>query len=354
MTNVLGYSFAIQSSMLSGKYPDENLHWMPYYYSPSNSPLIFKTMARFGHALQLDRIPFLRYPLERFGRNFFSRRGVQANNIPLSIIDKISLYPYFYMNELPFFSELQRLLYKENESSLIYFGPPNVKGDEVYYSLYNHLKKTSFERNNEFLIVYEDRLDSIGHGFGPSSKEYCQFANYLDMVLKKLYWKIKDKFKENVVFFIFSDHGQSQFTGSLDIVSSLAHKDLIFAKHYICFIDATIALFWLRDEHAQDRLENALRSLERGTVIDEKLKERYHLIFREKRMYGDLIYVLEPGWTFFPNFFSCFGVMKGLHGYLPENHVQNALLISDENLSFKVSHVKDTRELIIKLVCNAY
>lgn len=354
LTNVFGYSFAIQSSMLSGKYPDENLHWMPYYYSPANSPFIFKTIAKFGHLLQLDRIPLFRYLLERFCRNFFVTKGVQANNVPLSIIDKISFYPYYYMEELPFYTELRKLLFKEYESSLMYFGPPKIKGDNIYYSLFDYLERKSSERNNEFLIIYEDRLDLIGHNFGPDSKEYQQFAKYLDKILKDLYLKIKDKFKENVMFLLFSDHGQSQFIGSLDIISNLACRNLMFVKDYICFIDATIALFWFMNKHAQDKLENTLESLEKGTVIDEKLKEKYHLIFNEKRMYGDLIYVLKPGWTFFPNFFSCFGVMKGLHGYLPENHVQNALLISDENLSFKISHVKDIRELIIKSMCNAY
>ena len=48
LENIAGFSFAIQSCMLSGKYPDENLHWMPYFYSPENSPILFKALSNVG------------------------------------------------------------------------------------------------------------------------------------------------------------------------------------------------------------------------------------------------------------------------------------------------------------------
>ncbi len=40
LENVIGYSFAIQSCMLSGKYPEETNHWLPYFYSPQESPIV--------------------------------------------------------------------------------------------------------------------------------------------------------------------------------------------------------------------------------------------------------------------------------------------------------------------------
>jgi hypothetical protein len=352
LENVLGYSFAIQSSMLSGKYPDENLHWMPYFFSPEKSPILFKTIAKLGHIFPIDSVSPFRSLLERFLMNFFLKKGVKASNIPASVIDKISIYPYYYMVELPFYSTLRQFLYVKCSASLEYFGPPKIKGDKVYYLLLDHLKKHA---NNyaEFLIVYEDRLDYIGHGFGPYSDEYRRFARYLDRILAGIYRKIKDSFRQNVTFFFFSDHGQYQFKNSLDIISSLARERLMFMKDYACFIDATITLFWSMDNSTKDKIMNALQSIEEGVLVDEKLKEKYHLKFGKKRLYGDIIYVLRPGWTFFPNFFSCSGTMKGLHGYLPENHGQKALLISNETCESKIRHVKDIENLIVESVYNA-
>jgi predicted AlkP superfamily pyrophosphatase or phosphodiesterase len=351
LENVLGYSFAIQSSMLSGKYPDENLHWMPYYYSPTNSPMLFKIMAKFGRLSSLDKLPNLRYLMERTLRTIFTKRGAQANNIPFSVIDKISIYPYYYMNELPFYCELEQLLSSKYASSLTYIGPPKIRGDNMYHSLLEHIKRMVLNNNNtEILLVYEDRLDGVGHAFGPFSSEYKRCVRHLDRTLMSVYQKLKDNFGQYVTVYFFSDHGQSQLTNSFDIISKLTEQHLKLAEHYICFIDATIALFWPRNELVQEKLENLLDSLKIGTLIDEKLREKYHLKFRGKDIYGSHIYVLKPGWTFFPNFFSPFGVMKGLHGYLPENQVQKSLLISNRHFDFNIFHVKDLRKLVIKIV----
>jgi hypothetical protein len=349
--NVLGYSFAIQSSMLSGKYPDESLHWMPYFFSPEKSSLLFKTITKLGHVFPIDNAPPLRYLVERFSSEFFMKKGVKANNTPTSVMDRISIYPYYYINELPFYNELKQFLQIEYSSSLDYFGPPKMRGDEVYRLLLERFKKNA-DDNVEFLIIYEDRLDNIGHGFGPYSDNYKKFARYLDKILMGIYRKVKNSLGQNVIFFFFSDHGQYQFINSLDIISSLAREHVMFMKDYICFIDATLTLFWPMGNSNRDKIESILSFTEEGILIGEKLREKYHLKFGQNKMYGDLIYVLKPGWTFFPNFFSCFGTMKGLHGYLPENHAQKALLISDETCELRICHVKDIRNLIVELVRN--
>jgi len=350
--NVLGYSFAIQSSMLSGKYPDENLHWMPYFFSPEKSSLLFKTITKLGHLFPMDSFPPLRYLVEKFSREFFMKKGVKANNIPISIMDRISVYPYYYMNELPFYNELKQFLQIEYNSLLDYFGPPKMKGDDIYRLLLERFKKNSND-NVEFLLICEDRLDNIGHYFGPYSDNYKKFARYLDKILMNIYRKVKNSLGQNVIFFFFSDHGQYQFINSLDIISSLAREHVMFMKDYICFIDATLTLFWPMSDSNRNKIESILSSTEEGILIDEKLRKKYHLEFGQNKMYGDLIYVLKPGWTFFPNFFSCFGTMKGLHGYLPENHAQKALIISDETCKLRICHVKDIRNLIVELVRNA-
>src|SRR3989337_15251 len=70
LENVVGYSFAIQSCMLSGKYPEENNHWMPYFYFPENSPMLFKTFGKVGAVFMLDKFPLLRYLATRLTRKF--------------------------------------------------------------------------------------------------------------------------------------------------------------------------------------------------------------------------------------------------------------------------------------------
>src|SRR3989304_8479929 len=82
LENVFGYSFAIQSCLLSGKYPDETNHWMPYFYCPEESPFLFKTLNAIKAFSPLDRLHTLRYLTVRGSRQLLLRKGVQANNIP--------------------------------------------------------------------------------------------------------------------------------------------------------------------------------------------------------------------------------------------------------------------------------
>ena len=44
LENVIGYSFAIQSSMLSGEYPENNDHWMPYFLFSRDISIIIQSI----------------------------------------------------------------------------------------------------------------------------------------------------------------------------------------------------------------------------------------------------------------------------------------------------------------------
>ena len=58
LENIMGYSFGIQSTLLSGKLPSETEHWMPYLRSP-NQRSLFKVMSSIGRSLNLKRnLPF--------------------------------------------------------------------------------------------------------------------------------------------------------------------------------------------------------------------------------------------------------------------------------------------------------
>ena len=345
LENVLGYSFAIQSCMLSGKYPDETNHWLPYIYSPEESPLIFKTLNRISAVFPLDRLPLLRHLTVGQIRQLLLKNGVRINNVPLRIVDKIALYPYYYMCELPFFHKLTELLEKRYQASLTYLGPPKIKGN-IYVPLLKHIKVSN--RENELIIAYDDTLDGLGHRLGPYSTECLHYAKSLDRVLLLVYQKLKNVFEKDFAFIVFSDHGQCEQSCNFNILSELDKKELKFGDDYICFVDATLALFWPKNESVKEKMQKILSGIELGKVIDENLQKKYHIRFKDKR-YGEIIFVLEPGVTFFPNFFSPFGSMKGLHGYLPEKEVQKSFLISNEKLSLHLSHVKDTINLLLNL-----
>jgi hypothetical protein len=345
LENVFGYSFAIQSCMLSGKYPDETNHWMPYFYCPKESPFLFKALNIMRAFSPLDRLQTLRYLMVKVSRQLFLKKGVQANNIPLCEIDKIALYPYYYMCELPFFFELRELLVEKSQTALTYIGSPKQKTN-LHGTLFEHLRKSKHE--NEIIIIYHDTLDGLGHAFGPNSPQCLNYAKSLDSALSATYRKLTNYLDKHFTFLVFSDHGQSELKFQINILSELSKKGLKLGAEYICFVDATLVLFWPKDEDVKERIKGALDKIGQGVVIDNDNRKRYHLEFNDNR-YGEIIYVLKPGGIFFPNFFSPFGTMKGLHGYLPEEGVQKSFLISNKTFRYGITHVKDIRSLFLNM-----
>lgn len=345
LENVFGYSFAIQSCMLSGKYPDENSHWLPYFYAPQKSPMIFKTLNKIGKVIPVDRFPIIRHLTVGRARSFILEEGVRVNNVPFSIIDKLALYPYYYMCELPFFNELKELLEKKYQVPLTYIGPPDVKR-HFYESLLKHVQESPNEK--ELIIVYDDALDGLGHKFGPYSTECISYAKSLDNALLRTYQKLKKSFGKNLKFLIFSDHGQCEQVYRVNILAELGRFGLNLGEDYLCFIDATLALFWSQNETKKQKILKGLQKIKLGTLIEDKHRKHYHINFNDNR-FGEIIFALKLGGTFFPNFFSPFGAMKGLHGYLPEENVQKAFLISNEKPHMQLTHVKDIKPLLHSL-----
>ena len=348
LENAFGYSFAIQSCMLSGKYPDENNHWLPYFYAPQKSPMIFKTLNKIGKVVPFDRFPVLRHLTVGRARSFVLEEGVRVNNVPFSLIDKVALYPYYYMCDLPFFNELKEALEKKWQVPLTYIGPPTVR-KHFHESLLKHIQSSNNEK--EFIIVYNDALDGLGHRFGPYSTECVQYARSLDGVLLGTYQKLKRTFGKNLSFLVFSDHGQCEQVYTVDLLAELSRFGLILGKDYLCFIDATLALFWPQNATRKEKILNVLRSIKFGKVIDANDRGRYHIKFVDNR-FGEIVFVLNPGGTFFPNFFSPFSAMKGLHGYLPEEEVQKSFLISNKGFRYSCTHVKDLRNLFLNISFN--
>jgi predicted AlkP superfamily pyrophosphatase or phosphodiesterase len=343
LENVPGYSFAIQSCLLSGKYPEETNLWMPYYYDPKRSPLLFKMLKKAGDSLPLKKILPINYLLLHATRKFFLKKGVHANNIPFGIIDRIAIYPYYYMSEIPFFGKLKRLMIEKNETILTYLGPPKIRSN-FYHSLLEHLDTAKYEK--QVVMVYDDALDGLGHRFGPNSDQYISYVRSLDRVLMVLYKKLRIISGDQFTFIVFTDHGQCERKHTLDIISELDKKALEFGHDYISFVDATIALFWVKNEHIKEKLLDILRETQMGVILNEQLKKKYHILFNDRR-YGEIIFVLKPGNIFYPNFFSPFSAMKGLHGYLPETDVQKAHILSNKEFSPRVTHIKNIKDLLL-------
>jgi hypothetical protein len=358
LQNIMGYSFGIQSTMLSGRLPSETKHFMPYVYAPNASPFLFKFIARLARKLSVD-VNFPRLlKIARYGlmSKFILKRGAKVNFVPWNIIDKFFIYPYYYMNELPFFADLKTNLESKYGVNLLYFGPP-ISSKPIIDAI-NHMKSIIQTKNgnNSLLMVYLDTLDRVGHAYGVDAKVWKRTLINVDNELEMLYRFLSTHLKKWSLA-LFSDHGMCNVNETIDILGAMKSYRLT-SKQFTIFVDATISLIWLEEQPAKYKVIKALEGLGGDKVTffandeNREVLRRYGVLTDDNR-FGDIIVQAMPGFMFFPNFYSYLKPFKGVHGFLPESKYQQSFLTLitnhsaiGKNLQIKINHIKEIRKVL--------
>jgi len=358
LQNIMGYSFGIQSTMLSGRLPSETKHFMPYVYAPNASPFLFKFIARLARKLGVD-VNFPRsLKIVRYGlmSKFILKRGVKINFIPWNIIDKFFIYPYYYIHELPFFSDLKSNLQSKYGVNLLYFGPP-ISSKPITDAI-NYVKAIiqTKDANNSLLIVYLDTLDRVGHAYGVDARAWKRTIINVDNELEMLHRFLSTNLNKWSLA-LFSDHGMCNVDETIDILGTMKSYGLT-PKQFTIFVDATISLIWLEEQPAKYKVFKALEGLGSDKVTffrndeDKETLSRYG-VFTEDNCFGDIIVQAMPGFMFFPNFYSYLKPFKGVHGFLPESKYQQSfmtLLLNHysigKNPQIEINHIKEIRKVL--------
>ncbi|MEM1925293.1 MAG: alkaline phosphatase family protein [Thermosphaera sp.] len=366
LNNIPGYSFGIQSTLLTGRLPQEHKHWMPYIYLGEETEGRKNHMERIKKALTPIK---LLLPLKfRFNSKVVELLFTQSNNvihriiigrkallssIPLEWFDKIYVYPYYYMNELPFFKIFEEEIKKE--------------GCQVYYlghSLSNCVEELastvlkSYRRRHEkvLLFLYIDDLDRVGHRYGTFTSYYLNTMLCIDAFLHKVF-KTCERISKDLILLAFSDHGICDTAGKIDLVRILKR---IIEHVEFAVIDATLAFVWLKEGSRVDNMVSYLKLQLRDQAIiftplyNKRDLERYGVYFNN-REYGDIIIQLRPCRIFYPNFYSSLWWLKALHGFWPTEEVQKSFLAVRSSAAYSdlfrnLRSVADIRDVLIRLV----
>lgn len=362
LQNIMGYSFAIQSTILTGELPFRTKHWMPYLYSPYSNILGFRVLAPLARRANIDAARSRLLRTARYGMTsrVLLRRGAQTSSIPLSQADRFYIYPYYYMNELPSFKELETTISKINGSQLLYFGP-SLQRKEATRHANEYIKSRSTQAQTHLektlLLLYVDSLDHRGHGYGVGSPTWVSELSKIDKDLEDFHATLK-KVVEDFSFSIFSDHGMCNIEHTIDILAPLKSIGLNW-KDITLFVDATIVNIWLGENTNRRNLRRAIERLSQNRFIVLDREGDAALLRKvgaplDNSCIGDLIIQAKPGYMFYPNFYSDIKSFKGSHGYFPAEDCQqsfiNVNLNAEKELSVFPSHIKDVRKLLISLV----
>ena len=147
-------------------------------------------------------------------------------------------------------------------------------------------------------------------------------------------------------FVVVSDHGMSEvvFSYNLQLEKRFGIQSI---KKYLFFYDSVVLRVWSKDTKLLNEIEIYLNSLGIGGLLSQEDRKKYCV---SNKQFGDIIYILNEGNIFLPNYFGVGlrSIVKGMHGYLPDNKDQMGVVISNFHLE-KSYKTKDVCSILKKL-----
>lgn len=223
---------------------------------------------------------------------------------------------------------------------------------------HNKIKGTDEERlerlNNkiknkklaDFTLLYIGKGE-IAHMTGTTNVEFHKKLREYDNMLEKTKMLLDSSYKDDYCFIILGDHGMVDIEEYIDVRPLLKRLEgevgLIVGEDYVYFIDSTAFRVWIKDSGKKDECNN---------IIYEYLKNDLDDLEINSSSYGDLIYVLQPGKVFFPDFFNT-KRNKAMHGYTNLIEEQSGMCVvigTNEQKIIENLELHETKDVVLDLI----
>lgn len=342
LKTIFGYSSACDPSILSGLYPKDHLHWSSFFYSPKTSP--FKALK------YLSILP-----------KFLANRARVRHQISKLLKKYYGFTGYFEIYNVPF-NLLSYFDYAEKKD--LYIKNGLIKGETIfdvmiekkypYYVSNWRLGETDNFKNirsaletgkPKFAYLFLGELDALMHRIGNEHEEVKLKVKSYETRINGLL-DFAHKHYENINFYIFSDHGMANITDTVDLISAVTSTNLKFGKDYVAMYDSTMGRFWFLNQQAKDKIHKVLNNFPGGKILNDDVLKSYGTFFPDY-MYGDTIFLVEPGVQIVPSFMGEKRI-AGMHGYDPEDKDSNAAIMSNNILGDNIIGLTDIHSLMLK------
>jgi hypothetical protein len=340
---ILGYSDAIRATVFTGKYPDETGYWMEYCFRPESSP--WRGLSRLA---PLDRLPsdlalrVLKLAASGTVMPALARyRGsprLGLRNMPFRAIEKFDFTLHQPM------TAARALGHPSIFDLCVANGRPWAYLDSSKVRRGTDLLDQIGDLPNDvgLIFVYLHQVDMAAHLFGIASRLFWRRVTATDMLFGKLLRSVRRRFGE-VETFVFSDHGMSVLLRQRGIPELITHPG--FPDRFLVALDATMVRLWYLDQDRAlaDELRERVANRFAGRFLSSDDLARYHLQFGS-RLYGDDIFLLNPGQGIFPNFHS-YVKPKAMHAYEPCDRDQWGIFIGPSETAEQISNPVELTEV---------
>jgi hypothetical protein len=323
---ILGYSDAIRATVFTGAYPDEHGYWMEYCYRPQAAP-----MRRLAVLAGLDRLPvdLVRRSI-KWGLSQTAVRRIAAR----------AGYAHLSMRHFPFRSltEFDWTL-RQSMSADGALGMPTLFDrltdagvswrylDAARDGTRGMLRGIdSLASDTRFAFVYLHHIDMASHLLGVENALFSRAVRHTDRLTGEVVDRLRARLGDDVNLVVFSDHGMSQVRQTVAYPDLWTHQ--AFPARFCFALDATMVRLWFhdQDELLRAQVRNQVAAGAPGRWLSRGEQAELHLAF-DGRLYGDEIYLLDPGVAIFPNFHSMLNP-RAMHAYHPDDPDQQGIFIA--------------------------
>lgn len=339
VTMQFGYSCTAIPTILSGTRPDVHGHLGLFRFAPNESPFgFFKRFGSLMHPKSFWNRGRVRHWLSKAVKRFLGWTG------------------YFQLYQMTP-EKLPYMDYCEKENLFVPHGLGNVENladilerSGLSYHISDwHLSDgqnldigmDEVKKGTQFIFLYTAELDSLRHD--------CANEASFNKVKPKLDWyrqriealaECASKSGRPWSLTVFSDHGMTPLTKTIDLKSAVEATGLKFGEDYGACYDSTMLRVNFLKPEAKDKLMEALKPFEADGHWLSQDEEKTHGIFREDKSFGDAIFLANPGIQIVP---SDMGLkpLNGMHGFAPADQHSLAAIMSTEPIPEYLNGVYD-------------
>jgi Type I phosphodiesterase / nucleotide pyrophosphatase len=346
LRTILGYSSGAIPTILTGRPPVEHGHWNLFYYEPVHSP--FAWLRRFGFLP--DRV--LNHRVTRRALKEIGRRLLGLGPL-FEVCVSTRLLPWFDFIE-------KRNIYAPGGIG----GGPSIFDElarqDVPHRVYSYHRFTDQQVFDQAItdlrqgqrgvfFLYLSEMDRFLHGHcEPDARTERQLDAYAERL--RAVFEAARVADPDASFTVLSDHGMTPVTRSYDLVAEIERLSLATPEDYLAVYDSTMARFWFFTDRGRQAITERLATLACGRTLGDAELEKLGILFPDRR-YGELVFLLDPGWLIGGSGFNGPGwTPAGMHGYHPDDRYSDAILLSSRPPAPDVRTIADVYPLMIEAV----
>jgi Type I phosphodiesterase / nucleotide pyrophosphatase len=338
LRTVLGFSSGAIPTILTGRPPAQNGHWNLFYYDPQGSPFRWMKHLSFLPSSVLDH-RVTRKLLKEMGRRLFGlgsqfECAVSPRLMPwFNWVEKKSIYERGGVSGA---SSIFDELAEQNVAYRVY-SYHHASDEQIFKMAQRDIRDDAAS----FYFVYLSEMDRFLHDHcGDGSGKLEERLSWYASNLRQLF-AVAREVDPDADLTVFSDHGMTPVTNHFDLVKQVARCGFSMPNDYLSVYDSTMARFWFFNDQARTGISEELKSLSCGRVLSDPELESLGVFFPDRR-YGELVFLLHPGWLITNSDFNGKGWMpSGMHGYHPEDNYSDGIFLSDRVPPMSVHGVAD-------------